>query len=204
MNYFVTAIGTDSGKTLVSAILTEMLRADYWKPVQAGFPRDTETVQSLISNNKTTFHPEAYLLNTPASPHASAKADGVQITLDHIVLPQVEPDTDLIIEGAGGVLVPLNDNDVVLDILRSVDAEIILVSNLYLGSINHTLLTAELINSRGLKVKGLIFNGPSNLESETIILKKTGYRQLLKIDQEEKVDKDVVIKYAKQLKKCWD
>lgn len=204
MNYFVTAIGTDSGKTLVSAILTEMLRADYWKPVQAGFPRDTETVQSLISNNKTTFHPEAYLLNTPASPHASAKADGVQITLDHIVLPQVEPDTDLIIEGAGGVLVPLNDNDVVLDILRSVDAEIILVSNLYLGSINHTLLTAELINSRGLKVKGLIFNGPSNMESETIILKKTGYRQLLKIDQEEKVDKDVVIKYAKQLKKCWD
>ncbi|MEQ8684691.1 MAG: AAA family ATPase, partial [Imperialibacter sp.] len=82
--YFVTAIGTDSGKTLVSAIVCEALHADYWKPIQAGMPRDTDTVQSLVSNEKTQFHPEAYLLNTPASPHAAAKADGVEISLTKV------------------------------------------------------------------------------------------------------------------------
>lgn len=201
MNYFVTAIGTDSGKTLVSAILTEMLQADYWKPVQAGYPRDTETVQSLISNDKSRFYNEAYLLKTPASPHASAKLDNVHISLEEIIPPV--SNRDLVIEGAGGILVPLNDNDVVLDILSRVSAEIILVSNLYLGSINHTLLTAEVLKGRGLSVKGIIFNGKSNKESESIILKKTGYRELLKIDHEDVVDKGTVLKYAKNLKSCW-
>lgn len=202
MNYFVTAIGTDSGKTLVSAILTEMLQADYWKPVQAGYPRDTETVQSLVSNERSRFYKEAYLLNTPASPHASARLDDVTISLDQIVPPV--SNRDLIIEGAGGILVPLNDEDVVLDIVKKVRAEIILVSDLYLGSINHTLLTAEVIKSRGLKVKGLIFNGISNKESESIILKKTGWSQLLQIAKEDAIDKAVVRKYAKKLKECWD
>src|SRR5881394_1881495 len=100
MNYFVTAIDTDSGKTLVSAILCEALSADYWKPVQAGLPRDSQTVKSLVSNNKTEVHPETYLLKTPASPHASAKRDGVQIVLDKFITPATE--RDLIIEGAGG------------------------------------------------------------------------------------------------------
>ena len=117
MNYFVTAIGTDSGKTLVSAILTEFLQADYWKPVQSGHPRDTETVQTLVSNELTTFHKETYLLNTPASPHASAKIDGVEIHLDKIIAPATE--RALIIEGAGGILVPLNDDDFVIEIGRA-------------------------------------------------------------------------------------
>src|SRR5688500_16142274 len=79
MNYFVTAIGTDSGKTLASAIMCEALQADYWKPVQAGFPRDTETVKNLISNRKSILHPEQYLLKTPASPHAAAIIDDIAI-----------------------------------------------------------------------------------------------------------------------------
>lgn len=202
MNYFVTAIGTDSGKTVVSAILTEMLRADYWKPIQAGFPRDTETVQSLISNDVSCFHKETYFLNTPASPHASAKIDQVSIEMKKIQMP--ETSNDLIIEGAGGVLVPLNDKNVILDLVPKAHAEIVLVSNLYLGSINHTLLTAEAIKSRGYKVKGIIFNGLSNPESEAIILKKTGYKMLLSIRQEQEITKQTILKCANKLGATWD
>ncbi len=202
MNYFVTAIGTDSGKTFVSAILTEMLEADYWKPVQSGMPRDTETVKSLVSNEKSQFYQEGYFLNTPASPHASAKIDGVEIELSKIIPPI--SNRDLVIEGAGGVLVPLNDQDVILDMVPRLNAEIILVSNLYLGSINHTLLTAEVIKQRGYQVKGIIFNGESNTESERIILHKTGLKELLKVEQEEEINQMIVKKYAEKLRICWD
>ncbi len=202
MNYFVTAIGTDSGKTLVSAILTEMLHADYWKPVQSGAPRDTETVRALVTNEQSKFYKETFLLKTPASPHAAARIDGVEITIDQIVPPI--SNRDLIIEGAGGVMVPLNDEEVILDMVPKLNAEIVLVSNLYLGSINHTLLTAEVIKSRGYGVKGIIFNGPGNEESERIILLKTGYRQLLKVEQEPVINKEIVKKYAEKLSACWD
>ncbi|WP_416866345.1 MAG: dethiobiotin synthase [Imperialibacter sp.] len=199
--YFVTAIGTDSGKTLVSAIVCEALRADYWKPIQAGLPRDTDTVKSLVSNEKTQFHPEAYLLNTPASPHAAAKADGVEISMTMIKLPQTN--NCLIIEGAGGLLVPLNDYDFVSDLIIEFKAEVILVANLYLGSINHTLLSAEYLKAHKVPVAGIIFNGPSNPESEQIITAKTGWPVLLHIHQEEKIDKETVKKYAAQLNKNW-
>lgn len=196
MRYFVTAIGTDSGKTLVSAILCEALKADYWKPIQSGRPRDTDTVKSLISNDQTKFWPEAYLLNTPASPHASAKIDNVKIELNKIVSPVTDR---LIVEGAGGCLVPINDHDFVIDIAKKIDIEIILVSNLYLGSINHTLLTADYLRRNQFKVKGIVFNGESNPESERLILRHTGYPLLLSIQQEKTVDKEVVRKYAKQI-----
>ncbi|MEQ9097711.1 MAG: dethiobiotin synthase [Imperialibacter sp.] len=199
--YFVTAIGTDSGKTLVSAIVCEALHADYWKPIQAGMPRDTDTVQSLVSNEKTQFHPEAYLLNTPASPHAAAKADGVEISLTKVKLPKT--DNCLIIEGAGGLMVPLNDYDFIGDLIIEVKAEVILVANLYLGSINHTLLSAEYLKAHKVPVAGIIFNGPTNPESEHIIKAKTGWPVLLHIHQEEKIDTEVVKKYAAQLNKNW-
>lgn len=196
MRYFVTAIGTDSGKTLVSAILCEALKADYWKPIQSGRPRDTDTVKSLISNDQTNFWPEAYLLNTPASPHASAKIDNVKIELNEIVSPVTDR---LIVEGAGGCLVPINDHDFVIDIAKKLDIEIILVSNLYLGSINHTLLTADYLRRNQFKVKGIVFNGEPNPESERIILRHTGYPLLLSIQHEKTVDKELVRKYAKQI-----
>lgn len=201
MNYFVTAIHTDSGKTLVSAILTEMLHADYWKPIQSGEPRDTEEVVRLVSNKTSQFFKEAYLLKTPASPHASAKIDGVQISLEDIIPPV--SNRDLIIEGAGGVLVPLNDEDMVIDIASRIPCEIVLVSNLYLGNINHTLLTFELLKSRNLKIKGLIFNGESNPESERIIEHYTGLQVLLRIEQESEVNEEMVKKYAALLKENW-
>ncbi|MES2731273.1 MAG: dethiobiotin synthase [Bacteroidota bacterium] len=202
MIYFVTAIHTDSGKTLVSAILTQALHADYWKPIQAGLPRDTDTVMSLVSNLQSIFHQEAYLLHTPASPHAAARLDQVEIRLNEILLPS-STNANLIIEGAGGLLVPINNQHFVIDLAEKFGAEIILVSNLYLGSINHTLLTVQELKRRGVKVKGLIFNGVPNEDSESIILKHSGYPCLLRILPEEEITRELVNHYALQLLENW-
>lgn len=201
MKYFVTGIDTDSGKTLVSAILCEALEADYWKPIQAGYPRDSDTVASFISNSKTIVHKEAYLLKTPASPHAAARIDGIEIRLSDVLLPVTS--RDLIIEGAGGCLVPLNDKDFVIDLPMRYSAEIILVADLYLGSINHTLLTFNELKRRNLKIKGIVFNGVSNPESERIILHHTKLSCLLQVEKENVINKEVVKKYAKRLLNNW-
>jgi len=200
MNYFVTGIDTDSGKTLVSAILCEALGYDYWKPIQAGLPKDSDTIRQLTTN--TIVHPEAYLLRTPASPHASAKLDNVKIDLEKIPLPKSK--NGLVIEGAGGCLVPLNDTDFVIDLAAKFNADIILTADLYLGSINHTLLTAHFLKSRNYRVKGLIFNGESNPESEQIILHHSGYHFLMRIDKESSITNDTIKKYATRLKENWN
>jgi len=198
MNYFVTAIGTDCGKTFFSAVLCEALQADYWKPVQAGLPRDAAIVKNLLTNSISKIQPETFLLNTPASPNAAAKLDGVTIELEKFKIPETK--NDLVIEGAGGCLVPLNDHDFVISLAKKFDAEVILVSQLYLGSINHTLLSADYLARNKFKVKGIVFNGLSNPESENIILKHTGLSCLLRMEQEFEITKEVVIKYAAQLK----
>jgi dethiobiotin synthetase len=204
MVYFVTSIHTDSGKTLVSAILAEALQADYWKPVQCGMEdRDLRTVKQLVDNSHCMFFEESYLFKAPLSPHAAAMLEGREVKLADIILPSSDGD-DLIIEGAGGVLVPLNDHEFVIDIAEKFKAEVILVSNIYLGSINHTLLTVNEIKRRGLKVKGIIFNGPANPQSEEIILKHSGYRCLLRIGPEEKIDHATIMKYSIKLFENWD
>lgn len=202
MNYFVTAIGTDSGKTVASAILCEALAADYWKPVQAGLPADTATVKELVSNTGAVFYPERYLLKTPASPHASAKIEGKTISLNDFVLPKTR--SNLIIEGAGGCLVPLNDDDLVADLIVKLKCDTIVVSNHYLGSINHTLLTIEALERRKINIKGIIFNGERNEESERIILLRTRLRCLLLINREPVIDRETIRRYAKILKDQWD
>ena len=201
MNYFVTAIGTDSGKTVASAILCEALGADYWKPVQSGLPRDTGTVKELVSNPTTVFHPEQVLLKTPASPHASAKLEGKAISLNDFIIPKTN--NRLIIEGAGGCLVPLNDEDVMADLIMKLKCESIVISNHYLGSINHTLLTVEALQRRNIPIKGIIFNGEPNHESERIILHRTNLRCLLRINHEPLIDRQTVKQYATQLKAQW-
>lgn len=197
MIYFVTAIGTDCGKTLVSAILCEALKADYWKPVQAGLPRDADTVRGLVTNRQTVIHPETYLLKTPASPHAAARIDSVNIKLNSFKLPPTN--RTLVIEGAGGCLVPLNDQDFVVDLIAQTGGQVVVVSNYYLGSINHTLLTAALLREKNIPVAGIIFNGKENVASREIILRHTRYKVLLEIDQESKVDAATVTKYANRL-----
>jgi dethiobiotin synthetase len=196
MSYFVTAIGTDSGKTVFSAILTEALKADYWKPVQAGEPRDADMVKSLLSNEDSRVLPESYILKTPASPHAAAKIDGVTIKVSDFELPQ---SSNLVVEGAGGLMVPLNDEEYVIDLAAHLKLPVILVSNLYLGSINHSLLSIDYLVRNDITVKGLVFNGPGNPESERIILSKAPWPLLLKIDQEKTINKDMVRRYAERL-----
>jgi dethiobiotin synthetase len=204
MNYFVTAIGTDSGKTLVSAILTEALQADYWKPVQSGTEnRDLDTVKALINNGHSFCYDEAYLLSKPLSPHAAAKADGITIDINKINLPE-NGGNIFVIEGAGGIMVPLNDKNFVIDLAEKFNSEIILVSNNYLGSINHTLLSVQELKRRNLKVKGIVFNGPSNPETEDIILKYSGYKCLLRILPEGFINQEIVTQYAIRLFENWD
>lgn len=201
MQYFITAIGTDSGKTLVSAILCEALYADYWKPIQAGLPRDTDIVKSLVSNPTSQFHQEAYAFKTAASPHAAAALDNVVVDLTNLNVPVTS--NDLIIEGAGGCLVPINNHHFVIDLAVKTNAKVILVSNLYLGSINHTLLTYEALVKRKISIAGIIFNGQSNPESERIILHHTKLPCLLKVSKETKVDKETIKRYATQLRESW-
>ncbi len=164
MNYFITGIGTNVGKTIVSAILTEALNADYWKPIQSGTNEglDSVTVKELISNSKTTIHTEVYLLKEPLSPHMAAKIDGISIELQNIQLPKTQ--NDLIIEGAGGLMVPINSKHYVIDIAKKFDCEIILVISNYLGCINHSLLTIDYLIKLNFKIKAFIFNGDFNAE----------------------------------------
>ncbi|MFN3968920.1 dethiobiotin synthase [Flavobacterium sp.] len=195
MKIFITGIGTDVGKTVASAIVTEALEADYWKPIQAGDldNSDSHKVRALVSNTKSVFHPNAYALNTPASPHLAAAKDGVRIDLNKIVETKVE--NHLVIEGAGGVLVPLNDSECVIDLIQK-DHKVIVVSRHYLGSINHTLLTIEALQNRKIKVAGIIFSGDENKATEDIILNKIGVKCIGRIDNEPYFDANVIAYYA--------
>lgn len=197
--YFITGIGTEVGKTIVSAIVTEALEADYWKPVQAGDLNnsDSHKVKSLVSNQKSVFHPNAFALKTPMSPHAAAEIDGVQLKVAMVKEPKLE--NNLVIEGAGGLLVPLNDEETIADIIKP-EYRVILVSRHYLGSINHTLLTVEALRFRKLNCFGIIFSGEENSSSEEIIKKMTGLPVLGRIDAEPFFDKNVVLEYAEKFR----
>ncbi|MDI9256288.1 dethiobiotin synthase [Flavobacterium sedimenticola] len=195
MKLFITGIGTDVGKTVASAIITQALEADYWKPIQAGDLElsDTHKVRARVSNDTSQFHPNAYALHTPASPHLAAALDGITIDLKQIKEPQTN--NHLVIEGAGGILVPLNDTDCIIDLIKP-DYKVIVVSRHYLGSINHTLLTIEALKNRKIEVAGIIFSGDENEATETIILKKTGVPCIGRIDNEPYFDANVIAYYA--------
>ncbi|MGG8497671.1 dethiobiotin synthase [Tenacibaculum sp. TC6] len=196
--YFITGISTEVGKTIASAILTEALEADYWKPVQSGELEnsDTHKVKKLISNQKSVFHANAYALHTPMSPHAAAKIDEVCIDIHSIIEPKTR--NHLIIEGAGGLLVPLNDTHTILDIIKP-DYKVIVVSRHYLGSINHTLLTVNLLKSKGIDVS-IIFSGAEQPSTEEIISKMTDVPIIGRIEEEPYFDQNVIKEYAELFK----
>lgn len=195
MKIFITGIGTDVGKTIASAIITESLQADYWKPIQAGDVdnSDSHKLKNLISNPNTKIHPNSYLLQTPASPHFAASLDGITIDIEKIKEPKTK--NHLVIEGAGGIFVPINDTETIIDLIQE-EYKIIVVSRHYLGSINHTLLTIEALQNRKLNVSGIIFNGNSNKSTEEIILNKTGIKLMGRIENEPYFDKNVIKEYA--------
>lgn len=198
---FVTGIGTDIGKTVVSAILVEALQADYWKPVQSGtfYSTDSDTIRNLISNDVSVIHPEAYKLKEHKSPHEAAAKENIRIDPDTIVLPASTNKT-LVIEGAGGVMVPLNEDYFIIDLIKKFDAEAILVTQNYLGSINHTLMTIDALKHRGIKITGLIFCGSPHLPSEDIIMRYSGVPRITRILKEDKIDKNVILKYVKDFR----
>ncbi|WP_304156275.1 dethiobiotin synthase [Mesonia mobilis] len=193
---FITGIGTEVGKTVASAIVTEALQADYFKPIQAGDLEnsDTHKVERLVSNSVTKFHPNAFALKTPMSPHAAAEIDQVQIKAEEVKRPTTTNDY-LVIEGAGGLLVPINSTQTIADLIQQED-KIIVVSRHYLGSINHTLLTIEALKSRGLTCAGIIFSGEEHPTTESIIEEMAQVPILGRIDQEPYFDENVVREYA--------
>ena len=202
MKLFITGISTDVGKTIASAIIVEALQADYWKPIQAGDLNnsDSHKIKSYISNDchpersrRTIIHENSYQLNTPASPHFAAKIDGISIDLKKIREPKTK--NHLVIEGAGGLLVPLNETDCIIDLIQK-DYKVIIVSRHYLGSINHTLLTIEALKNRKINIAGIIFNGNENKSTESIILNKTGIKCIGRIEQEPYFDQNVIREYA--------
>lgn len=191
---FITGISTEVGKTVASAIVTEALQADYWKPIQAGELDncDTKKVEKLVSNQQSKFHPNSYALQTPMSPHAAAEIDGITINLEEITEPKTT--NHLVIEGAGGLLVPLNNSETILDIIKP-DYKVIVVSRHYLGSINHTLLTIKLLQEKGFEVS-IVFSGNEHKTTETIIQKMTKVSVIGRIDEEPYFDNNVVREYA--------
>jgi dethiobiotin synthetase len=199
MQFFITGIGTEIGKTVVSSILTEYLQADYWKPVQSGDLHWTDTmkVQSLISNEKSFFHPERHRLNAPLSPHASAALDGVQIQLSDFTLPQTS--NHLIVEGAGGLMVPLNDQDLMLDLIHQLQIPVILVSRNYLGSINHTILSIEALKHRKIPIAGIVINGEPNPATESFIENYSQLPVLFRVGHMTDVDQKAISQFVQQL-----
>lgn len=168
---FITGTGTDVGKTLVAAIVTEALKADYWKPVQAGFADGTDSlfIQKMMTNKKTFIHPELYRLQMPASPHLAAPAEGKRIRIKDIVANLPKTENRLIIEGAGGLMVPLNQTELMLDLVKKLKAKVIIVSKNELGSINHSLLTAAVLRKEKINVAGWIFTEEyQNYENEIV------------------------------------
>jgi dethiobiotin synthetase len=189
---FVAGIGTGIGKTVVSAVLAEALHADYWKPIQCGDIENTDCakVASLVSNFTTRYYPEAYVFKTAASPHYAAEIENVVIKPEQLEIPN--SDIRILIEGAGGLMVPLSKDYLVIDLIKHLKASVILVSKNYLGSINHTLMSIEALKQREIDVLGIIFNGRNYFDNEEIIHHFTHITALGKVEEATVLDKEFV------------
>ncbi|MDE2602708.1 MAG: ATP-dependent dethiobiotin synthetase BioD [Bradyrhizobium sp.] len=165
----VTGTDTGIGKTVFSAALTRALDGFYWKPIQAGLDKETDsqTVLRLSGLAAERVLPEAYRLRTPASPHLAAELDGV--TIEHQALLIPEKDRPLLVEGAGGLLVPLTRNATYLDLMARWRVPVVLCARTALGTINHSLLSIEALRARSVAILGIAFIGEANIESERII-----------------------------------
>ncbi|WP_346985403.1 dethiobiotin synthase [Chryseobacterium sp. POE27] len=196
---FVTGIGTEVGKTVCSAILTKYFKADYWKPLQSGDLdfSDTMKIQNWAGKN-TVCHPETYRFQLAASPHQSAKEEGIKIDLNKFKIP--ETNNNMIIEGAGGLMVPLNDNEFIIDLIEKLNVPAALVVKNYLGCINHTLLSMMILHQRKIKLKYLILNGNFPPDTERIIIKNIHQKtKIIKIPHLNEITKEQIEAATKQL-----
>jgi dethiobiotin synthetase len=196
--YIIAGIGTEIGKTVCSAIITKALRADYWKPIQAGNLTDGDAywVQQWVPG--TEVHASTYALQNPLSPHTAAELDGIRIDLNSFHLPKTNE--NLVVELAGGIMVPLNEKNTNLDLIERLGLPVILVSKNYLGSINHTLMTYEILTSRNIEIAGIIFNGQTNSSGESFILNHTELPVLLRVNEEKEINPSLIARYAESFK----
>jgi dethiobiotin synthase len=164
--FFVSGTDTDIGKTFVSAILTAGLKAHYWKPIQSGIIQgtDTEFVKKATKLPNSHFHAELVALKEPLSPHEAAELENIAIAENDLMIPEnlQKLDSHLVIEGAGGLMVPINWDFMIIDLIKKWEIPVVLVVRSALGTLNHTLLSIEALKSRGIPVFGLIMNGPIN------------------------------------------
>ena len=197
-NVMVAGAGTDVGKTVVSAILTTLLDTDYWKPIQCGNAEnsDSSIIKNWIDTKRHFVHSPAYSLKAPLSPHHAARLENTTIALDAIRLPQTE--RSLVIEGVGGVFVPLTEKILSLDLFKSWNCKWIVVSRHYVGSINHTLLTIEVLKQQQVPIIGIIFNGEPNPDSEEVILEITQLPCLGRLSPEKNLNSLIIQRYAKK------
>lgn len=193
--FFVTGIGTGIGKTLVSAILARALDAEYWKPVQAGYENGTDSgwIGKLLRNS--TVHPELYKLKLAASPHIAAREEGVEISIQKIAEKIPSKNRNLIIEGPGGLMVPLNGREFVTDLIIALNIKVILVSRNYLGSINHSLLTSELCKQKNISVTGWVFND-QYLSYEQEIVSWSGFPRIGSVPYRRDLDEKFIEEQA--------
>jgi len=196
---FITGIGTDIGKTIASAILVEKFEADYWKPIQSGDLHfsDTDKVKSLVSNARSQFLPEYIRLKNPFSPHKAADLENVEIHIQEIEIPNSK--NFLFIEGAGGLMVPLNKKETLLDFIKLVNFPVVLVSKNYLGSINHTLLSISKLRQENLAIQGILFMGEKDPYTEGYILENTGVCFLGRIPILESLTKESIKEAGKDV-----
>ncbi|MEQ8628789.1 dethiobiotin synthase [Ekhidna sp.] len=193
----VAGIDTETGKTVASAILCQALKADYWKPVQAGDLENTDSHKVKRWVPETTIHPEAYQLTLPMSPHAAATIDNISIEESRLQIPTTE--NSLIIELAGGLMVPMREDYLNIDWVASTGLPVVLVSNYYLGSINHTLLSLYALKSRNIPLIGIIFNGDKNPSTFDVIMSRSNAKCLLEIEKEEAINEEVITRYANRI-----
>ncbi|MGY8925943.1 MAG: dethiobiotin synthase [Flavobacteriales bacterium] len=193
--YFISGIGTDVGKTIVSAIVSEALEATYWKPIQAGDLVNSDSIKIKNLTENVTVLKEGVKLSQAMSPHAAARIDGVKLGVLDFSLPKI--DGNFIVEGAGGLMVPLNsDGLMIADIIEEFKLPVIIVSRHYLGSINHTLLTVEVLKNRGVVIKGIVFVGQENRDTEEIILSTTGLKMIARIPEVKVITKEFIKEQA--------
>ena len=187
---FITGTDTGVGKTVVSAILMAGLDGFYWKPIQSGLDEisDTEWVREHTGLSDDHFFSETYRLTLPLSPHASALHDGVRIDLDYFHVPEVPAPGHLIIEGAGGVMAPLNETHLMTALIKRLGAPVLLIARSSLGTINHTLLSLEQLRREGIDVMGVVINGPGNRENRAAIEHYGRIRVLAEIEPIEYID----------------
>ena len=198
---FVTGIGTEVGKTVCSAVLTKYFEAEYWKPVQSGDLdySDTMKIKDWVGKH-TVCHPERYRFKLAASPHQSAREEGILIDLNEFQIPETQ--NHLIIEGAGGLMVPLNDNEFIIDLIEKLNVPAALVVKNYLGCINHTLLSVLVLNQKKIKLNYLILSGNFPPDTERVICENIpSETEIIRIPDLENITKESIENIAKQLEK---